>query len=79
MKHAICHAKFNCPVEVLAFRVSSSAVIVAAAVAVATVAVALVTVVAVVDLEVLVIHAFIQPRVAKCLEINGLQTLVLMA
>ena len=40
-------------------------------------AVAVALVVAVV--EVLVIHAFIQPRVTKCLEINGLQTLALMA
>ena len=52
----ICHAKFNCPVGVVA---------VAAAVAVAAVAVAVVVAV----VEVLVIHGFIQPRVTKCLKV----------
>ena len=61
-KHVKCHAKFNCPVEV-----------VAAAAAVAAV-VALVVVVVVV----VAIHGFIEPRVTKCLAITCLQTLVLM-
>ena len=51
LKHVICHAKFNCPVGVLAAAVA--VVIVAAAVAEAAVAVALVLAL----VEVLVIHA----------------------
>ena len=51
LKHVICHAKFNCPVGVVA----AAVVIVAAAVAEAAIAVAVALVVAVV--EVLVLHA----------------------
>ena len=74
LKHVICHAKFNCPVGVVA----AAVVIVAAAVAEAAIAVAVALVVAVV--EVLVLHALynLESR-AKCLEIYRLQTLVLIA
>ena len=66
-KHVICHAKFNCPVGVVAAVASAVAPAVAAAVAVV---VALVVV--------FVIHGFIEPRV-KCLAIYCLQTLVPIA
>ena len=65
LKHMICHAKFNCPVGVVA--------------AAAAAAVAVVIVVAAAAVVVVIIHGFIQPRVIKCLEIYHLQTLVLMA
>ena len=54
LKQVICHAKFNCPMEVVVAAAAAVAeVIVAAAVAVAAVAVALVVSV----VKVLVIHA----------------------